>query len=181
MKNFTTRVVVLLISFITVLSSLNAAEKRYVFVLGGFPKTDPGWGAGWVDYRTDDLNRILYIWPSSNSLLVTPLVGTGSLGQQDYTAFSISNLGWWGCGYYVGPDTGNATASIDLTDVTSSWYFHFAIRTTCATDITLSLYGSTLDPTDPFLNTNTKGTVVLNSTILPLSNVTTNVWLSSCY
>lgn len=173
------KISVLLIMFFTVLSLFSASDRRYVFALGGFPKVgtvaDPNWGADWVDYRTDDQNRIMYIWV--NTLLQTPAVGKGSLGQTDYQAFIVQNSGWWGCGYYEGPDTGNPSATMDLTDVTSSGNFHFAIRTNCATDITITLSGSTIDPTDPFITTPTSGKIVLSTAQLPLSKRDATQWV----
>jgi hypothetical protein len=102
----------------------------------------------------------------------------GSLGQTGYQAFTVNSpAGWWGCGYYVGPDTGNATASMDMTDITKSWTFHFAIRTNCATDITISLYGSTADPTDPFITALTSGVYKLTSANLPVSKRDGTQWV----
>ena len=150
------------------------ADKRYVFALGGYAKVNgvpaAGWGANWTDFRLDDLNRVLYIWASGETIAGTPAVGVGALGQTGYQAFNVAApAGWWGCGYYVGPDSGNATASMDMTDITSSWTFNFSIRTTCATNITVSLYGSTVDPTDAFITTLTNGVIVLSPTNLPVA------------
>jgi hypothetical protein len=72
-----------------------------------------------------------------------------------------------GCGYFVLP-----TSQMDLTDVTSDWVFHFAVRTDCAQDITVGLNGSTADPTDPFVTTKTEGKVILNKTNYPSPNGT---------
>ena len=98
MKRFTKRTAMLLVAMLVLGSVLVRAEKRYVFALGDFPITDPGWGAGWVDMRLDDISRTLYIWPDGTTLAGTPAVGTGSLGQANYTAFTVGNAGWWGCG-----------------------------------------------------------------------------------
>jgi hypothetical protein len=171
MKKFT----FLLATMIIVGSVFVRAEKRYVFALGDFPTTDPGWGAGWVDYRLDDVNRVLYIWPDGSTLAGVPAVGTGSLGQADYTAFTVGNAGWWGCGYYTSP-AANPDATMDLTDVTSSWTLHFAIRTDCAADITVALGGSTTDPTDPLNVTFSGAKYVLNKTTLPLSKRDKTTW-----
>jgi hypothetical protein len=176
MKKITRKAIVLLMA-ITIATSIFGQQKRYVFALGGFPTTDPGWQSSWVDYRLDDLNRVLYIWPDGSTLAGVPAVGTGSLGQSSYLAFTVGNVGWWGCGYYVGPDSGNSTATMDLTDVTSSWTFHFAIRTDCAQDITITLVGTTIDPTDPFITTYTSGKVVLDKTLLPLSKRDKTQWV----
>lgn len=182
MKRFTKNASMLIIAMLLLGSVLVHAEKRYVFALGGFAKVagvaDPAWGAGWVDYRLDDLNRILYIWSTGNTLAGTPAVGTGSLGQTGYLAFTVANVGWWGCGYYVGPDTGNATASMDMSDITSTWSFHFAIRTNCATDITINTYGSTVDPTDPFITALTNGKIVLTTAQLPLAKRDGTQWVN---
>jgi hypothetical protein len=177
MKKFTRKFTLLLATMLIVGSVFVRAEKRYVFALGDYPTTDPGWGAGWVDDRLDDLNRILYIWPDGSTLAGTTAVGAGSLGQPDYLAFTVGNVGWWGCGYYTGPASGNLNATVDLTDVTSDWTFHFAIRTDCATDITITLVGSTVDPTDPFITTVTSGIVVLNKTTLPLAKRDRTQWV----
>jgi len=177
MKKFTFKATMLLVAMLIFGSVLVRADKRYVFALGDYPTTDPGWGAGWVDYRLDDLNRILYIWPDGSTLAGIPAVGVGSLGQPDYLAFTVGNVGWWGCGYYTGPASGNLNATVDLTDVNSSWTFHFAIRTDCATDITVTLVGTTVDPTDPFITTFTSGIVVLNKTTLPLSKRDRTQWV----
>ncbi|HET9571100.1 MAG TPA: T9SS type A sorting domain-containing protein [Bacteroidales bacterium] len=157
--------------------SILGAEKRYVFALGGIPKTDPLWQSTWVDMRLNDIDRILYIWPSGNSVAGTPAVGTGSLGQTGYLAFTVSNLGWWGVGYYVGPDSGNPAAEISMTDVTDSWYLHFAVRTDCATDITINLYGCSPDPTDPFISDRTVGRYKLTTANLPLSKRDKTQWV----
>ncbi|MDS1031415.1 T9SS type A sorting domain-containing protein [Porphyromonadaceae sp. NP-X] len=118
------------------------------------------------------MDRVLYIWPDGTSLAGVPAVGTGSLGQDGYIAFTVGNLGWWGCGYFVLP-----TSQMDLTDVTSDWVFHFAVRTDCAQDITVGLNGSTADPTDPFVTTKTEGKVILNKTNLPLSKRDKTQWV----
>ena len=164
MKKFTTKFTLLLATMLLVGGVLVKAEKRYVFALGDFPVTDPGWGAGWVDYRLDDVNRTLYIWAAGETISGIPAVGTGSMGQADYTAFTVNSpAGWWGCGYYALPVT-----SMDLTDVTSNWYLHFSIRTDCAADITVSLNGSTSDPTNPLLTDKSAAKTVLTKDNLPL-------------
>jgi hypothetical protein len=175
MKKFTTKFTLLLATMLIVCCVLVKAEKRYVFALGDFPVTDPGWGAGWVDYRLDDINRVLYIWPDGSTLAGVPAVGTGSQGQADYTAFTVGNAGWWGCGYYTSPAT-NPNATMDLTDVTSNWTLHFAIRTDCAADITVSLGGSTTDPTDPLNVTFSGAKYVLTKLTLPLSKRDKTTW-----
>jgi len=168
MKKFT----FLLATMIIVGSVLIRAEKRYVFVLGEFPTTDPGWGAGWVDYRLDDVNRTLYIWAKGETISGTTAVGTGSLGQADYTAFTVNApAGWWGCGYYDLP-----VATMDLTDVTSNWILHFAIRTDCAADITVSLNGSTIDPTDTLVTDKSAAKFVITKDNLPLSKRDKTTW-----
>jgi hypothetical protein len=115
------------------------------------------------------VDRIFYIWSTGNTLAPTPAVGTGSLGQTGYMSFIVQPVGWWGGGFYLGPDSGNPTATMDLTDVTSAWYLHFAIRTDCALDITVSLTGSTVDPTDPFVTAKSAGKFVMTTTNLPLA------------
>jgi hypothetical protein len=181
MKRFTRKASILVVAMLLLGSVFVQAEKRYVFALGGFPKTagvaDPGWGTDWTDYRLDDLNRILYIWATGNTLAGTPAVGTGSLGQTGYQAFTVANVGWWGCGYFLGPDTGNPLAKMDMTDVNSTWKFHFAIRTNCATDITINVYGSTVDPTDPFITAPTNGKIILTTAQLPLSKRDGTQWV----
>jgi len=182
MKKFTKKVSMLVVAMLILGSVFVQADKRYVFALGGFPKTngvaDPAWGANWVDYRLDDLNRVLYIWASGETIVGTPAVGVGSLGQVGYQAFTVAApAAWWGCGYFVGPDSGNATASMDMTDITTTWSFHFAIRTNCATDITISLYGSTVDPTDPFITTLTSGVYKLTATTLPVAKRDGTQWV----
>ena len=158
------------------------ADKRYVFALGGFAKVngvaDPGWGANWTDFRLNDVDRILYIWAAGETIAGTPAVGVGDLGQTGYQAFTVkSPAGWWGCGYYLGPDTGNPTATMDMTDITSSWSFHFAIRTNCATNITINLNGSTIDPTDPFITAVTNAKIILTTVELPLSKRDGTQWV----
>jgi hypothetical protein len=182
MKRLQERIIVTLIAFLITLSSLNAADKRYVFALGGFPTVngvaDPGWGANWVDYRLNDVDRIMYIWSMGETISATPAVGVGSLGQTDYSAFIVNApAAWWGCGYYVGPVTGNQAATMDMTDVTSDWTFHFAIRTDCTSDITVMLSGSTQDPTDPFVNVSTSAKIVLNKTNFPLTKRDKTQWV----
>lgn len=180
MKNFTKKTTLLVLSMI-VAGSIFGADKRYVFALGGFPKVagvpDPAWGATWVDMRLNDIDRILYIWPSGNSVAGTPAVGTGSLGQTGYLAFIVSNLGWWGVGYYVGPDSGNPAAEINMSDVNDTWFLHFAVRTDCATDITLNLYGCSSDPTDPFVTDRTVGRYQLTTANLPLAKRDKTQWV----
>ena len=180
MKRFTKKATLLLLAMIIAGSIF--AEKRYVFALGGFPKTagvpDPAWGADWVDNRLNDIDRILYIWAAGETISGTPAVGTGSLGQTGYQAFIINSpAAWWGCGYYLGPDSGNPAATMDLTDVTSSWNFHFAIRTNCATDISINLNGSTIDPTDPFITAVTNAKIILTTAQLPLSKRDATQWV----
>ena len=139
---------------------------------------DPNWGANWQDYRLNDVDRVLYIWAAGETIAGTPAVGTGSLGQTGYLAFTVkSPAGWWGCGYYEGPDAGNPLATMDMTDITSAWTLHFAIRTNCATDITINMYGSTVDPTDPFITTLTNGKILLNKTNLPLAKRDGTTWV----
>jgi hypothetical protein len=178
MKKICTRKAILLLcSFlITTAAFGQTLSKRYVFVLGGYPANLTQWQSGWVDLRVDDTNRVLYIWPDGTSLAATPAVGTGSLGQDSYTSFSVGTLGWWGCGYYVGPDA-NPGATIDMQDVTANWVFHFAIRTDCAQDITVTLYGSTSNPSDPNNTTLTQGKIVLNKTNLPLTKRDATQWV----
>lgn len=181
MKRITKKAVMLLVAM-TIAGSIFGQQKRYVFVLGGFPKVngvaDANWGANWKDYRLDDVNRVLYIWAAGETVAGTPAVGTGSLGQTGYQAFIVkSPAAWWGLGYYEGPDSGNPAATMDMTDITSAWTFHFAIRTNCATNITISVYGSTVDPTDPFITTLTTGKVVLTTAELPLSKRDGTQWV----
>ncbi len=141
--------------------------------MGGYDKVNgvahPNWGTNWVDYRTDELNRIQYIWEST--IAVTPPVGTGSLGQSTYSAFTIGNSAWWGTGYVVAPNSGNTNATMDLRDVTSSGTFHFAIRTNCTKDIEVVLSGSTVN------STQTSGKIVLNTVNLPLSKRDKTQWV----
>lgn len=175
MKNFTKKTTLLLLSII-IAGSVFGAEKRYLFALGGVLNTDPLWQSTWVDLRLNDIDRILYIWPSGNSVSGTPAVGTGSLGQTGYLAFIVANLGWWGVGYYIGPDSGNPAAEMDLTDVNDTWFLHFAVRTDCATDITINLYGCTPDPTDPFVTDRTVGRYKLTTTNLPVAKRDKTQW-----
>lgn len=176
MKRFTKKALTLLLSVFLTSVMVQAAEKRYVIALGGHPADGPAWQSSWVDMRLNDYERILYIWPAGNSLAGTPAVGTGALGQEGYQAFVVGNLGWWGCGYYVGPDSGLPTAEMDLKDVDDTWVFNFAIRTDCAADITVNVYGSTPDPDDPFVTERTVGRYVLNRTNLPLSLRDKTTW-----
>ena len=173
MKRFTKKVALLLLTMV-IAASVFGQQKRYVFVLGGFAKVngvaDPNWGANWQDFRLNDVDRVLYIWASGETIGSTPAVGVGALGQTGYNNWLIkSPANWWGCGYYEGPDSGNPLATMDMTDITSAWTFNFSIRTNCATDVTINTYGSTVDPTDPFITTATNGKVILNTTTLPLS------------
>lgn len=176
MKRFTKKALTLLLSVSLTTLMVQAAEKRYVLALGGYPADGPNWESSWVDLRLNDYERILYIWPSGNSLAGTPAVGAGALGQEGYQAFVVGNLGWWGCGYFVGPDSGLPTAEMDLKDVDDTWVLNFAIRTDCAADITVNLYGSTPDPDDPFVTERTVGRYVLNKTNLPLSLRDKTTW-----
>ncbi|NMB81426.1 MAG: T9SS type A sorting domain-containing protein [Ignavibacteria bacterium] len=171
-KFFTRKALLLLVSIFMVSASFAGTAKRYVFVLGGYPADGNQWQSNWLDLRLNDVDRVLYIWPDGTSLAGVPAVGTGSLGQDGYIAFTVGNLGWWGCGYFVLP-----TSQMDLTDVTSDWVFHFAVRTDCAQDITVGLNGSTADPTDPFVTTKTEGKVILNKTNLPLSKRDKTQWV----
>ena len=182
MKRFTKKAIMLFLTMVIV-GSIFGQQKRYVFVLGGYAKVngvaDPNWGAKWVDYRLDDVARVLYIWASGETVAGTPAVGTGSLGQTGYQAFTVkSPAGWWGLGYYEGPDSGNPLATMDMTDITSSWTFNFSIRTNCATNITLNVYGSTVDPTDPFITTLTNGKILLSTANLPLSKRDGTQWVN---
>jgi len=175
MKRFTKRTAMLLVAMLVLGSVLVRAEKRYVFALGDFPITDPGWGAGWVDMRLDDISRTLYIWPDGTTLAGTPAVGTGSLGQANYTAFTVGNAGWWGCGFFVSP-AANLNATMDLTDVTMDWILHFAIRTDCATNITINLNGSPVNPTDALDTQVSGGKYDLTTTNLPLAKRDKTTW-----
>jgi len=168
-KLFTKKAFMLLCAFFMA-SALFSQQKRYVFVLGG--TNIPQWRSSWVDLRLDDVNRVLYVWPDGSSLSGTTPVGTGSLGQDGYIAFTVGNIGWWGCGYFVLP-----TSQMDLTDVTEDWTFHFAIRTDCAQDITVGLNGSSPDPSDPFITDKTEGKVILNRTNLPLAQRDKTQWV----
>jgi len=180
MKRFTRKASMLVVAMLILGSVFVHAEKRYVFALGGFPNVAgvaaPGWGADWVDYRLNDVDRVFYIWSTGNTLAGTPAVGTGSLGQTGYIAFIVQPVGWWGGGYYLGPDSGNPAATMDLTDVTSAWYLHFAIRTDCALDISVSLTGSTTDPNDPFIIDKSAGKFVMTTTNLPLAKRDKTTW-----
>jgi hypothetical protein len=131
-KNFTKKTVLLLVSIFMVSASFADTAKRYVFVLGGYPADGNQWQSNWTDYRLNDVDRVLYIWPDGSTLAGVPAVGTGSLGQDSYIAFTVGNVGWWGCGYFV-----LSTSQMDLTDVTNDWILHFAVRTDCAQDITV--------------------------------------------
>lgn len=166
----------LLLSVLLTTVMVQAAEKRYVLALGGYPADGPNWESSWVDMRLNDYERILYIWPDGTTILGTPAVGVGALGQEGYQAFTVGNAGWWGCGYFVGPDSGLPNAEMDLTDVDDTWVFNFAVRTDCAQDITINLYGSTPDPDDPFVTERTVGRYVLNRTNLPLSVRDKTTW-----
>lgn len=185
MKRFTKKASMLVVAMLILGSVFVQAEKRYVFALGGFPKVgtvaDPNWGTDWVDLRLNDIERILYIWPSGNSVAGVPAVGTGALGQTGYLAFTVANLGWWGCGYYVGPDSGTPTAEINLTDVSaavnSGWTLNFSIRTDCASDIAVNLYGCSPDPTDPFITDRTVGNFKITKTNLPLAKRDKTQWV----
>jgi len=64
-----------------------------------------------------------------------------------------------------------------LTDVDGSWYFHFAIRTDCATDINVILYGSTSNPSDTTITEKTKATYKLTTATLPLSKRDKMQWV----
>jgi hypothetical protein len=172
MKRFTKKVALLLLAM--VIAGSVFAEKRYVFVLGGFAKVngvaDPGWKADWQDFRLNDVDRVLYIWASGETIGSTPAVGVGALGQTGYNNWLIkSPAAWWGCGYYEGPASGNPNATMDMSDITSAWTFNFSIRTNCATNVTINVYGTTVDPTDPFLVTPTNGKILLSTANLPLS------------
>ena len=176
MKRFTRKAIVLLTSVLLVSSLFAQTNKRYVLALGGHAADGPNWQSSWVDMRLNDIERILYIWPSGNSLAGTPAVGFGSLGQEGYQAFIVGNLGWWGCGYYVGPDSGTPNAEMDLKDVDDTWVLNFAIRTDCASNITVNLYGSSPDPDDPFVTGRTVGRFILNTTTLPLAVRDKTTW-----
>jgi hypothetical protein len=181
MKRFTKKAMLLLLAVVMFGSVFG--EKRYVFALGGFAKVngvaDPGWGATWTDFRLNDVDRILYIWAAGETVAGTPAVGVGALGQTGYQAFNVmAPAAWWGLGYYVGPDSGNPTAQMDMTDITSAWTFNFSIRTNCATNTTINLYGSTVDPTDPFITTPTNGKFVLDATTLPVSKRDGTQWVN---
>lgn len=171
-KLITKKAFMLLFAFFMASALFSQTTKRYVFVLGGYPSDSPLWQSNWVDYRLDDVNRTLYIWPDGTSMAGVPAVGTGSLGQDSYIAFTVGSLGWWGCGYYVLP-----TSQMDLTDVTSDWVFHFAVRTDCALDITVGLNGSSPDPSDPYITTKTEGKVILTKTNLPLAQRDATQWV----
>lgn len=179
MKKFTKRAILLFI--VVALASSTFAEKRYVFALGGFATVngvkDPNWGSNWTDFRLNDVDRILYIWATGETLGGTPAVGVGALGQTGYQAFTVKST-WWGCGYYIGPDSGNPNAVMDMTDITASWTFNFSIRTNCATETTINLYGSTIDPSDPFITTPTNGKFILNATTLPVSKRDATQWVN---
>jgi hypothetical protein len=182
MKRFTRKASMLVVAMLILGSVFVQADKRYVFALGGYAKVngvaDPGWGANWTDFRLNDVDRILYIWAAGETIKGIPAVGVGDLGQTGYQAFDVvAPAAWWGCGYYVGPDSGNPTASMDMTDINSTWSFHFAIRTNCAANITINLYGSTVDPTNPFITTPTNGKIVLDPTTLPVSKRDGTQWV----
>lgn len=182
MKKFTKKAIMLLVAVVLV-GSVFGQQKRYVFALGGYATVngvkDPNWGANWTDFRLNDVDRILYIWAAGETIGGTPAVGVGALGQTGYQAFNVlAPAAWWGCGYFVGPDSGNPAAQLDMTDITGAWTFNFSIRTDCATDITVNLYGSTVDPTDPFITTPTNGKYILNATTLPVSKRDKTQWVN---
>ena len=181
MKKFTKKAIMLLVA-ITIATSIFGQQKRYVFVLGGFAKVngvaDPGWQSTWKDFRLNDVDRVLYIWAAGETIGSTPAIGIGALGQTGYNNWLIkSPAGWWGCGYYQGPDSGNPNATMDMTDITSAWTFNFSIRTNCATNLTINTYGSTVDPTDPFITTLTNGKIILTTAELPLSKRDGTQWV----
>ena len=172
----------MLLVAITIATSIFGQQKRYVFVLGGFAKVngvaDPGWQSTWKDFRLNDVDRVLYIWAAGETIGSTPAIGIGALGQTGYNNWLIkSPAGWWGCGYYQGPDSGNPNATMDMTDITSAWTFNFSIRTNCATNLTINTYGSTVDPTDPFITTLTNGKIILTTAELPLSKRDGTQWV----
>jgi len=169
MKRFTSKASMLLVAMLLLGSAFVHADKRYVFALGSITPGDGVWQSSWVDYRLNDVDRTLYIWPDGSSMAGASAVGTGSLGQSDYLAFTVGSLGWWGCGYYC-------LTSQDMTDVdVSTWSLHFAIRTDCAADITVSVYGSTA--TSGALDvTPTGGKYVLTTTTLPLAKRDKKTW-----
>ena len=78
MKRITKKVIMFLVA-ITIAGSILGQQKRYVFALGGYAKVngvaDPNWGAKWLDYRLDDVSRVLYIWASGETVAGIKLLG----------------------------------------------------------------------------------------------------------
>lgn len=150
----------------------NAAEKRYYFVLGGHETLEPNY----VDCRVDDVQRVLYVW--ENTLLGATATGPSATGESAYTYLQVNNPEWWGMGYVVGPLTGDPLAEVDLTDVDESWTLHMAFKTDCASNFKVILYGSTLDPDDPYVTKNTSGEYEFTKTNFPTSKRDNENWFS---
>lgn len=175
MKKLNLKVLFILMVSFVVTSAV--AEKRYVFSLGGHAVESGSFKSDWVDYRLNDVDRTLYIWPAGESVVADGDT-QGVMGDSQTPYWKVGNLGWWGVGYFVAPPAGNTEAFIDLTDVVDdgTWVFHFALKSDVATDVTINLYGSSADPSDPFIKDLTQATYVINKANYPLAKRDGSTW-----
>ncbi|NDW08728.1 Ig-like domain-containing protein [Dysgonomonas sp. 520] len=81
------------------------------------------------DFRPDDVNKYLYYWDQEGALTFEPYSSTGVNFYEElgWTAMKVTNVGWSGAGFFVGPGFGE----IDLTRVTKNiddYYLHVAVK-----------------------------------------------------
>lgn len=91
------------------------------------------------DYRTDNTNMFLYVWPDGTSYAAGTSSGPNSFGEvEGWTSLVVANLGWSGAGF--SPST---TYKWDLSGLTDSHVLHFAIKSKDNASHQLILYSGT--------------------------------------
>ena len=80
------------------------------------------------DFRVDNVNSFLYIWPDGTSFTAETSTGLNFYGQEeDWISLSVANLGWSGAGYFIESGYGD----IDMTNMYNNpddYVFHVALK-----------------------------------------------------
>ncbi len=91
------------------------------------------------DYRTDDTNMFLYVWPDGTSYSAGTSSGPNAFGEVEaWTSLVVANLGWSGGGFAPSP-----TYKWDLSGLTDNHVLHFAIKSKDNASHQVILYSGT--------------------------------------
>lgn len=82
-----------------------------------------------IDFRPDEINKFLYIWPDGTSYSAGTSVGPNFYGEvEGWTSLIVGNIGWSGAGFFTKDTASISTFNKEVIRNADKYFLHIGIR-----------------------------------------------------